>query len=71
MREELGEAIDIVWFSKAVATECEDTQTLTITMPTRFMSDFLKNNYSHAIRRLAGSVGIKMVEYEYEQNNRV
>ncbi|MCC8418822.1 MAG: hypothetical protein LN590_04575 [Rickettsia endosymbiont of Glossina mortisans submortisans] len=71
LKEELGEAIDKVWFSRVVAKECKDTKTLTITMPTRFMADWVKNNYSHVIRRIAGSTGIKMVEYWYEQNNRL
>lgn len=71
LREELGDAIDEAWFAKAEAKECKETNTLTLTMSTRFMSDWIKNNYSHAIRRLAGSVGVKIVEYEYEQNNRV
>jgi hypothetical protein len=41
--EEFGEAIDAVWFSKAVSKECAETNTLTLTMPTRFMAGFLKN----------------------------
>ncbi|WP_017443562.1 DnaA N-terminal domain-containing protein [Rickettsia gravesii] len=61
--EELGENIDNVWFSKAVAVGCQETKTLTLTMPTRFMADFMRNNYSYVIRRLASSVGIKSVEY--------
>jgi len=62
--EELGEAIDAAWFSKAKDVECNDTKTLTLTMPTMFMADWVKNNYSHVIRRLASSsVGIKRVEY--------
>ena len=66
LRKELGDVIDTVWFSKAVAVECRDTATLTLTMPTRFMSDWVRNNYSHVIRRLAEGCGIKMVEYRYE-----
>jgi hypothetical protein len=66
LREELGEAIDEVWFSKAVAVECKETKTLTLTMPTRFMADWVRNNYSHVIRRLSEGCGIKMVEYKYE-----
>ena len=65
LREEFGEAIDTVWFSKAVAVECKDTKTLTLTMSTRFMTDWLKNNYAHVIRRVAGSVGVQRVEYGY------
>jgi hypothetical protein len=65
LREELGEAIDEVWFSKAVAAQCNDTKTLTLTMPTRFMADWVRNNYSHVIRRLSAGCGIKMVEYGY------
>jgi len=34
-------------------------------MPTRFMADWIKNNYSHVIRRIAGSEGVKMVEYGF------
>ncbi|WP_121543471.1 DnaA N-terminal domain-containing protein [Candidatus Rickettsia colombianensi] len=60
---ELGVDIDKVWFSKAEAKECRDTAILTLTMPTKFMADWVCNNYSHAIRRFAGSVGIKRVEY--------
>jgi len=63
--EELGAAVDEVWFSKAVAVECRDTATLTLTVPTRFMSDWVRNNYSHVIRRLSERCGIKRVEYEY------
>lgn len=65
LREELGEVVDAVWFSKAEATECKDTKTLTLTMPTRFMSDWVRNNYSHVIRRLSERCGVKMVEYGY------
>ncbi|ACR47948.1 DnaA-like protein (plasmid) [Rickettsia peacockii str. Rustic] len=64
--EELGEAIDTAWFSKAVAVECNDTKTLTLTMPTKFMADWIRNNYSQMIRRLAGNVGVKRVEYGYD-----
>lgn len=66
LREELGDHIDQAWFSKAVATECKETKTLTLTMPTRFMADWVRNNYSHSIRRVAGSVGVDFVEYVYE-----
>ncbi|MGX6959670.1 MAG: DnaA N-terminal domain-containing protein [Rickettsia endosymbiont of Pentastiridius leporinus] len=66
LKEELGAHIDEAWFAKAEAKECKDTKTLTITMPTRFMSDWVKNNYSHVIRRLAGSLTVKNVEYSYE-----
>ncbi|AFC70448.1 chromosomal replication initiator DnaA (plasmid) [Rickettsia amblyommatis] len=62
--EELGAAIDAVWFSKATVREYQETSTLTLTMPTRFMVDWVRNNYSHVIRRLAS--GCKMVEYVYE-----
>ena len=65
LREELGDAIDEVWFSKAVAAHCNDTKTLTLTMPTRFMSDWIRNNYSHVIRRVAGGIGIDKEKYEY------
>jgi DNA-binding MarR family transcriptional regulator len=65
LREELGDAIDEVWFSKAVAVEDKEQKTLTLTMPTRFMADWIKNNYSHVIRRVAGSAGIEIVEYGY------
>lgn len=66
LREELGEAIDAVWFSKAVAVHCNDTKTLTLTMSTRFMSDWIRNNYLHVIRRLSEGCGVKGVEYRYE-----
>ncbi|AFC71700.1 DnaA N-terminal domain-containing protein [Rickettsia australis] len=64
--EELGEAIDGTWFAKAVAKECKETGTLMLKMPTRFMADWIRNNYSHVIRKFAGSVGVKIVEYCYE-----
>jgi hypothetical protein len=66
LREELGEVIDTVWLAKAEATECSKTNKLKLTMPTRFMADWVRNNYSHVIRRIAGSAGIKSVEYGYE-----
>ena len=65
LREELGAAIDQAWFSKAVAVECKETKTLALTMPTRFMSDWVRNNYSHVIRILAVECGIKSVTYLY------
>jgi hypothetical protein len=65
LREELGEAIDEVWFAKAVATECKETNTITLTMPTRFMSDWVRNNYSHVIRRHSEGCGVDRVEYGY------
>ncbi|KIJ88778.1 DnaA N-terminal domain-containing protein [Rickettsia asembonensis] len=61
-----GNGIDTAWFSKAVASECKETSLLLLTMPTRFMADWVRNYYSHVIRRLAGSCGIKSVEYAYE-----
>ncbi|MCX4084720.1 hypothetical protein N7281_07900 [Rickettsia hoogstraalii] len=66
LRKELGEVVDEAWFSKAEATECRATGTLTLTMPTRFMSDWTRNNYSHVIRRLSEGCGVKGVEYRYE-----
>lgn len=60
-----GNDIDAAWFSKAEAKESKETKTLTLTMPTRFMVDWIRNNYSHVIRRLAASCGIKSVEYSY------
>lgn len=65
LREELGEAIDAVWFSKAVAVECTETGLLTLTMPTRFMADWVKNNYSYVIRRLSERCGVNRVKYGY------
>ena len=65
MRKELGEAIDTVWFSKAVVSEDKETRTLAITMPTRFMADWVKNNYSHVIRKYAIRPQIKNVTYVY------
>ncbi|HJD66734.1 MAG TPA: chromosomal replication initiator DnaA, partial [Rickettsia endosymbiont of Bembidion nr. Transversale] len=64
LREELGEAIDEVWFSRAEATECRETGTLTLTMPTRFMSDFIKSRYSYAISRIARILGFIYIEYK-------
>jgi hypothetical protein len=64
--EELGEAIDKSWFSKAEAKECRETKILTLTMPTRFMADWVRNNYSHVIRRLSEGCGVQSVEYGYE-----
>ncbi|MFV9890135.1 DnaA N-terminal domain-containing protein [Rickettsia conorii] len=52
LREELGEAIDAVWFSKAEATDDKEKGMLILTMPTRFMADWVKNNYSHVLKRL-------------------
>ncbi len=66
LREELGNAIDTAWFSKAVAVECTETNLLTLTMPTRFMADWVRNNYSYVIRRLSERCGIERVEYRYE-----
>jgi DNA-binding MarR family transcriptional regulator len=65
LREELGEVIDTVWFAKAEAKECRETKILKLTMPTRFMEDWVRNNYSHVIRRLSKGCGIKGVEYGY------
>ncbi|KHO02177.1 hypothetical protein JS55_07915 (plasmid) [Rickettsia felis str. LSU] len=64
LREELGEAVDETWFSKAEAKECKETKTLTLTMPTRFMSDWVRNNYSHVIRGL--SEGYK-INYKFKE----
>lgn len=66
LREEFGEVVDTTWFSKAVATKCNKTNTLTLTMPTRFMADWVCNNYSHVIRRISKECGAKIVEYGYE-----
>nr|AKS10311.1 DnaA-like replication initiator protein [Rickettsia endosymbiont of Ixodes pacificus] len=63
--EELGEAIDTAWFSKAIAVECTETYRLTLIMPTRFMADWIRNNYSHVIKRLSGECGIKRLEYRF------
>nr|ADD74118.1 chromosomal replication initiator protein DnaA-like protein [Rickettsia felis] len=65
LRKELGEHIDQAWFAKAEAKECRNTGLLTLTMPTRFMADWVRNNYSHVIRRLSEGYGIKRVEYGY------
>ncbi len=66
LREELGEHIDMAWFSKAAAVECTETSTLILTMPTRFMADWVRNKYSHVITRNAEACGVKRVEYGYE-----
>lgn len=58
-----GNDIDAAWFSKAVAKECTETSLLTITMPTRFMADWLKNHYGYAISRISGTFGFKYIEY--------
>ena len=65
LREELGNHIDQVWFAKAEVKECTETNTITITMPTRFMADWVRNKYSHVIRRLAVWQGVKSVVYNY------
>ncbi|MGG2345123.1 DnaA N-terminal domain-containing protein [Rickettsia amblyommatis] len=56
---ELGADIEKVWFTKAVAKECKETSTLKLTMSTRFMADWMRNNYSQLIQRLASGCGIK------------
>jgi len=61
--EEFGENKDAAWFARAVAVECNKTATLTLSMPTRFMADWVRNNYSHVIQRLAEGCRIKRVEY--------
>ncbi|WP_235364379.1 DnaA N-terminal domain-containing protein [Rickettsia felis] len=61
--EELGEAIYTAWFSKAVAVECKETSTLTLTMPTKFMADWIKSRYGYAISRISGVLGFKFIEY--------
>jgi len=63
--EELGRAIDTVWFSKALVTEAKDTNLLTLIMPNKFMSDFIKNRYGYAISRISGTFGFKYIEYNY------
>ncbi|MGX6960309.1 MAG: DnaA N-terminal domain-containing protein [Rickettsia endosymbiont of Pentastiridius leporinus] len=60
-----GNDIDAVWFSKVVASECKETSLLTLTMPTRFMADWLKNNYGYAISRISGVLGVRYIEYNY------
>lgn len=57
--------IDNACFSRAKAEECDNTATLTLKMPIRFMADWVRNNYSHVILRLASSCGVKIVELEY------
>lgn len=63
--EELGEAIDAAWFSKADTTEDKETGTLTLTMPTRFMLDWVKNRYGYAISRISCALGVKYIEYNH------
>jgi chromosomal replication initiation ATPase DnaA len=63
--EELGEAIDTVWFAKVIAKECNETNTLTLTMPTRFMADYIRNRYGYAISRISGTFGFKYIEYNH------
>ncbi|GAA5252531.1 hypothetical protein KNCP2_08190 [Candidatus Rickettsia kedanie] len=65
LREELGVVVDEVWFSKALAVECMETNTLTLTMPTRFIADWIRHNYSHVIRRLSAGCGVDRVVYGY------
>ncbi|WP_017208723.1 DnaA N-terminal domain-containing protein [Rickettsia australis] len=60
-----GNNIDEAWFSKAVAKECTETSLLTLTMPTRFMADWLKNHYGYAISRISGTFSFKYIEYNY------
>nr|WP_267881769.1 DnaA N-terminal domain-containing protein [Rickettsia tamurae] len=59
--------MDKAWFSKAAAVGCRETSTLKLTMPTRCMADWIKNNYSHVIKRLANGYGINSVEYGYDK----
>lgn len=60
-----GNDIDTAWFSKAVAKECTETSLLTLTMPTKFMADWLKNHYGYAISRISGVLGVRYIEYNY------
>lgn len=60
-----GNDIDAAWFSKVVASECKETSLLLLTMPTRFMADWLKNHYGYAISRISGTFSFKYIEYNY------
>jgi len=62
---ELGKDIDNSWFSKALVTEARETNLLTLTMPNKFMSDFIKSRYGYAISRISGNFGFKHIEYNY------
>jgi hypothetical protein len=62
---EFGQDIDNSWFSKALVTEARETNLLTLTMPNKFMSDFIKSRYGYAISRISGTFGFKYIEYNY------
>nr|WP_012477937.1 DnaA N-terminal domain-containing protein [Rickettsia monacensis]ABQ85884.1 DnaA-like replication initiator protein [Rickettsia monacensis] len=63
--EELGYEIDKAWFSKARVKEDKEMKTLILSMPTKFMADWLKNQYGHIVYRLSSSLGFKFIEYYY------
>ncbi|WP_040614936.1 DnaA N-terminal domain-containing protein [Rickettsia endosymbiont of Ixodes scapularis] len=65
--EELGYEIDRAWFSKARVKEDKEMKTLTISMPTKFMADWLKNQYGHIVYRLSSSLGFNFIEYYYDK----
>ncbi|ALN41907.1 hypothetical protein ASQ44_07455 (plasmid) [Rickettsia rhipicephali] len=65
--EELGYEIDRAWFSKARVKEDKEMKTLTLSMPTKFMADWLKNQYGHIVYRLSSSLGFKFIEYYYDK----
>ncbi|WP_230453771.1 DnaA N-terminal domain-containing protein [Rickettsia prowazekii] len=54
-----------MWFSKAAAKECRKIDIITLIMPTRFMAECIRNNYSHVIQRLIGNTVVKRVQYRY------
>jgi len=62
---EFGRDIDNSWFSKALVTEAKETSLLTLIMPNKFMSDFIKSRYGYAISRISGTFGFKYIEYNY------
>lgn len=61
--KELGYEIDKAWFSKARVKEDKEMKTLTLSMPTKFMADWLNSRYGHIIYRFATSLGFKFIEY--------
>ncbi|MFP3011469.1 MAG: DnaA N-terminal domain-containing protein [Rickettsia sp.] len=61
--QELGYEIDKAWFSKARVKEDKEMKTLTLSMPTKFMTDWINSRYGHIVYRLAQALGFKFIEY--------
>ena len=60
IREALGEHTKL-GLQKVEEKECKDTKTLTLTMLTRCMADWVRHNYSYVIRRLIGGIEVLRV----------